>query len=293
MAEHPLEPAPPLPPQVRMPLLALITQQSMDEDYRQVAERRRTTSGEGADAGAGRRAKSLTVVAVVAFGLILGVAAIQTSRNADVRQAGREVLINRIDDQQKSVASLHRRIAQLTAQNTAAEARDHSLARRTRQATQRAGSLAQRTGFGPVSGPGVRITVDDASGGEEGTEVRDSDLAALVNGLWAAGATAVAVNDERVTALSALRNSGSVIRINDVSLSPPYHVVALGDTRTLLARLARTTSGHAFHDLTSQLGMPVSMVNVDRVQVPAAPADMMKLSYAETGTKPDTQEEKP
>lgn len=286
------ERAPQLPPQVRMPLLTLITQQSMDEDYLHAAQRRRTTSGDGAGRGTRSGARSLTVVAVLAFGLILGVAAIQTRRNADVQQAGREVLISRIDDQQQAVASLHRRIADLTDQNTAAEARDSSLAQQTHRASQRAGDLAQRTGFGPVSGPGVRITVDDAAGGEEGTQVRDSDLATLVNGLWAAGATAVAVNGERVTALSALRNSGSVIRINDTSLSPPYRVTALGDTRTLLARLARTTSGQEFRDLTHHLGMPVNMANVDHLQLPAASPDMLKLSYAETGATPDNQEEK-
>lgn len=290
--EHAREPAPDVPPQLRMPLLTLITQQSLDEDYLHAAQRRRTTSGDGAEAGGGSRARSLTVVAVLVFGLILGVAAIQTRRNADVQQAGREVLIGRIQDQQKAVASLHRRIADLTAQNTAAQARDSSLAQQTRRASQRAADLAERTGFAPASGPGVQITVDDAPGGEEGTQVRDSDLATLVNGLWAAGATAVAVNGQRVTALSALRNSGSVIRINDVSLSPPYRVTALGDTRTLLARFARTTSGQTFRDLTGHLGMPVTMDNVDRLQLPAASQDLMKLSYAETGAKPDNQEEK-
>lgn len=291
-AEQTREPGPDLPPQVRMPLLTLITQQSLDEDYLHVAQRRRTTSGDGTAGDKRGSARSLTVVAVLVFGLILGVAAIQTRRNADVREAGREVLIGRIDDQQKAVASLHRRIADLTDQNTAAEARDSSLAQQTRRASQRAGDLSQRTGFAPASGPGVQITVDDAPGGEEGTQVRDSDLAGLVNGLWAAGATAVAVNGQRVTALSALRNSGSVIRINDVSLSPPYRVTALGDTRTLLARFARTTSGRAFRDLTGHLGMPVTMDNVDHLQLPAAPPDLLKLSYAETGAKPDNQEEK-
>lgn len=287
-----------LPPQVRMPLLQLITQQSLDEDYRHVAEQRRAAAvagdeaaGDGAEPRRRRRIRPVTVVVVLVFGLVVGMAAIQTSRNADTREAGRGVLIGQIEDRQRLVAAIHKQIASLTDQNTAADARDSSLAQRARQATQRAGNLAAAAGFGPVSGSGVRITVDDAPGGGESSQVRDSDLAALVNGLWGAGATAISVDGQRVTALSALRNSGSVIRINDVSLSPPYEILALGDTRTLQARFARTVSGQEFRQLTDELHMPVTRADADNLRLPAASPTLMHLSYAKTGTKPDDRSE--
>jgi len=290
-----------VPPQVRMPLLTLITQQSLDEDYLHVAEKRKQASAARPDSTTAeleagrRRIRPLTVAVVLAFGLVVGVAAVQTSRNAETREAGREVLISRIEDRQKSVAELHRQIARLTDQNTAADARDSSLAQRTRRAAARGAALAATAGFGPVAGEGVRITVNDAPGGQADTEVRDSDLVTLVNGLWEAGATAISVNGQRVTVLSALRNSGSVIRINDVSLSPPYEVLALGDTRTLQARLAQTRSGDEFRRLTDDLHMPVTRENVDHLQLPAASPTLMHLSYAQTGTKPQdrSQEDQP
>lgn len=287
-----------VPPQLRMPLLTLITQQSLDEDYRQVADKRSSgaddPTADGADSGP--RIRLLAVVAVLAFGLLVAVAAVQTSRDAGTRAEGREVLISRIDDRQKSVASLHRQIAKVTDQNNAADFRVTSLGQRTRKATQQIGALGSAAGFAAVSGDGVRITVDDAPGGQEDTQVRDSDLAAVVNGLWAAGATAVSVNGQRVTALSALRNSGSVIRINDVSLSPPYTVLALGDTRTLQARLVQTTSWQEFHNLVAvPLGMPVTMDNADDLHLPAASPTLMHLSYAHAAATPDSphQEEQP
>lgn len=274
-----------LPPQLRMPLLTLITQQSLDEDYRHVAEKRKAGAG-STGAGSRGRGRPLTVVAVLAFGLIVAVAAVQTSRNADTRQEGREVLISRINDRQQSIAALHREIAKITDENTAADVRATSLGQRTRKATQRAGDLASAAGFAPVSGEGVRITVDDAPGDQEDTQVRDSDLTAVVDGLWAAGATAISVNDQRVTARSALRNSGTVIRINNVSLSPPYVVLALGDTRTLQARLIQTSSWQEFHSLAGELGMPVTMDNADDLRLPAASPTLMHLSYAHAGTRP-------
>ena len=64
----------------------------------------------------------------------------------------------------------------------------------------------------PVRGPGLRFTIDDAPGRQDavgadpragdaaaGGVVLDSDLQIVVNGLWAAGAEAVAVNGQRLT----------------------------------------------------------------------------------------------
>jgi len=268
-----------------MPLLTRITQQSLDEDYLHVAERRRTTSG---GAAAGRRITAVTVVAVVAFGLLVAVAAVQTSRNATVREESRAVLISRIDDQQKVVRDQHQQIADLTDQNTKAESTYTTMGRQLNQATLREQALAERTGFGPVSGPGVQISVDDAPNSGRSGLVQDDDLAQLLNGLWSAGATAISINGQRVTTRSAPRNSGTVIRINGVSLSAPYVVSALGDNRTLLAKFAETDSGRAFRLLTDTLAMPVTMDNVGHLQIPAAAASLMELRSARslTGKKP-------
>lgn len=276
---------------VTMPLLTRITQQSLDADYQHVAARRRTASGGGTGeerTSAARR--PLTVVAVVAFGLLVAVAAVQTSRNAPTREESRAVLISRIDDRQTLVRQQHQRIADLTDQNTRAESAYSTLGSRLTQTTRREQTLAQLTGFGPVSGAGVRITVDDAPAAGRSGMVQDDDLAGVLNGLWSAGSTAISINGQRVTARSAPRNSGTVIRINNVSLTAPYVISALGDNRTL-AKFAETDSGRAFHLLTTTIGMPVSMDNVDQLQIPAAPIDMMQLrsAHAATGKKPQEE----
>jgi uncharacterized protein YlxW (UPF0749 family) len=75
-----------------------------------------------------------------------------------------------------------------------------------------------------------------------------------------------------------------VIRINGVSLSPPYTVLAVGDTRTLQADFAETTTGAEFQALTDQLGMPLTMENRDSVSLPAASPGMMTLHRARSDT---------
>jgi uncharacterized protein YlxW (UPF0749 family) len=273
-----------LPARVTMPLLVRITQQSMDEDYEHVAEQRRS-GVRPVDARSGRSPR--TMVAVLLFGALLAVAAVQTARNADVNSAGREQLISRIDARRTSLADLQDQKARLTTDNAAASASLDAAGRRLNDLDGTRADLLVPTGFDTMTGPGVRIVVDDATDGGELGKVQDEDLALLVNGLWQAGARGVAVNGQRVTALSSLRNTAQAIRINGVSLSPPYTVLAVGDNRTLQADLAESSSGTEFTALTDQYGMSVSMENRDSVRLPAASAGMMSLRYARSGSSQD------
>jgi uncharacterized protein YlxW (UPF0749 family) len=281
MTPYEPRPAGQLPARVTTPLLTLITQQSLDEEYQYVAEARRAGARPPAQhSGRGVR----TVVAILAFGILLAVAAVQTARNADVASAGREQLISRIEARRASIAGMQDRIARLRSDNAAAETRYDASGRRLDALYQERSAQLDRTGFGVSTGPGVRIVVDDAPGGGTNGQVHDDDLTLLVNGLWEAGATGISVNGQRITALSALRNSGQVIRINGVSLSPPYTLLAVGDTRTLQADFVETESGAQFQALTDQLGMRFTMDNRDNLRLPAAPPGMMSLHKARSGT---------
>ncbi len=68
------------------PLLTLITQQSLDEDYQHVAERRAAENG-GAPPPRRRPTRTAGIVVAV-FGLLVTVAAVQTSEQEGV--AGRQ-----------------------------------------------------------------------------------------------------------------------------------------------------------------------------------------------------------
>jgi uncharacterized protein YlxW (UPF0749 family) len=281
----------PLPERVRIPLLQLITQESLDEDYHHVANRRHAAGHPAARSSRGRT--GLTAVAVILFGLLVSIAAVQTSRTAPIRSASNEQLIARINDRRAAVAAQQKTIAQLRQENTAGDAAYGALGQSLSHATATQQSLLRKTGWGEVHGPGVQVRIDDAPNGGSSGQVRDSDLAGLVNGLWQAGATAIAVNGERVTALSSLRNTASTVRINDVSLSPPYTVVALGDTKTLQSRFVATTSGIRLNNLTSQFGMPFSMHNEGNLTVPAAPMSMLTLRYAAVEAQKSQEKESP
>lgn len=269
----------------RSPLLMRITQESLDEDYRHVADRR---PADGAAATSSHRPHWVAAAVVGAFGLLATVAAVQTSEAAGVDSANRSSLLRQIDERRDQAADLQRSIVRLREQNVDLQERHDDTAESEQGALNRVDRLAAQTGFAPVSGPGVVITVDDAPNGEP---VRDSDLRLLVNGLWEAGAEAISINGKRLTVRSAIFNSGAAINLNSAPpLSPPYVVSAIGDNKTLEADLIDTSTGLAFNNVADALGFPVTRETVDDLTLPAATQRQLHLRSAIPGTAKENLE---
>lgn len=272
-----------LPEHVTMPLLDLITQQSLDEDYRIAAERRPTDRGGGGSRTLRTGAVSVVVVAV--FGVLLVTAGVQANRDAGIDAQGRASLIAQINDGRDELASLQERTIELQDGNSRLTERLTTLERSQREARNRLQRLKLRTGYSAVQGPGVRATVDDNPDGDETQTVRDSDLALLVNGLWSAGAEAIAINGQRLTATTPIANVGPAIHIGPRPVNPPYTVRAIGNPATMQADFANSSTGVAFNSLRTSLGLPFSMENVDSLSLPAASGP--RLRNAERGLTTD------
>lgn len=279
----------PLPPHVTLPLLDLITQQSMDEDYRVVSQRRRLQasareeSGPGGAGGQARPRRRASVVVVAVFGVLVSVAAVQTSQDADVRASGRASLINRIQTEKEALTLLQDRVGALRAGNVEIEEELREL-RATEQSTaQRVRTIGSRTGNLAVRGPGVRIVVDDAVRGDDILAVRGDDLSVLVDGLWAAGAEAISINNQRLTALTAVENSGQAVLVNVRPLYPPYEVLAIGNPDTLQGRFLETTHGSVWFSLARTLGFTFDMQEDDDLRLPAARVRTLRHARVPSG----------
>ena len=88
------------------------------------------------------------------------------------------------------------------------------------------------------------------TGGAGPSRVIYSDLQKVANDLWAAGAEAIAINGQRLTATSTIRSAGAAILVDFRPVTSPYEVSAIGpgslreqfdDSRTayLMRRVAR------------------------------------------------------
>lgn len=267
-----------LPDHVTTPLLSLITQQALEEDYRSVAERRARDGGPSEPP----RSRVVAGAVIAVFGVLISIAAVQNSRNEAVDDAGRATLIARIGEARSDLENQQARIADLSRENRSLADSLAKLATVRAQAISQERRLLLATGYLPATGEGVRVVVNDNPVGDEVQQVKDSDLAMLVDGLWEAGAEAIAINDQRLNPLGSIRNVGSAIHVNTVPLTPPYVVRAIGDERTLQANLLNTTHGARFFSLADQLGFVYSVDDVTELELPAA--RQRPLNYVERGT---------
>lgn len=268
-----------LPAYVTMPLLDRVRAGAVDEEYADRATRR-VRDGEPVQARGAWRL-SATMVALLLFGLLVATAFVQNVRTTDQDATSRASLLSRIDAQRQSVADAQERLGILQAKVAQLNRQDQVLTAEVARSQEREERLGLSSGFVAVTGPGVRIEVDDSPSGDSLEAVRDEDLALLVDGLWGAGAEAIAINNKRLTVLSSIRNTGTAINVNSRPLSPPYVVQAIGDPGTLQSNLLASERGNAWIGLADQLGFIWSMQNTDSMDLPAA--RMQEPSYAVRG----------
>jgi uncharacterized protein YlxW (UPF0749 family) len=275
------EPREQLPDHVTRPLLSLVTQQSLDQDYQMVAERRRR----GDLPPEPVRLRVLAAVVLAIFGLLIAVAAVQNSRDSEVSDAGRASLVSQIDQRKADLDRTQRSLTRYQQDHLALERTLERLDVNYQTQSAQLRELQARTGFGIVHGPGIRIVVDSAPDAGERRLVRDEDLAKVVDGLWEAGAEAISINDQRLTALTAIRNVGVAIHVNGRGLRPPYTIKAIGNRNTLSADLLNTTHGSEFFSLADQLGFRYTVESVDDLVLPAA--TLRRLRSVQQGTGDD------
>jgi uncharacterized protein YlxW (UPF0749 family) len=99
------------------------------------------------------------------------------------------------------------------------------------------------SGLDPVRGPGVVIEIADSQRpvpvGESPTNyiVLVDDIRDIMTALWASGAEAITISGgaaeggppaERLVSTTSIYGAGSAILVNDVPLSPPYRIEAIG-----------------------------------------------------------------
>ena len=94
-------------------------------------------------------------------------------------------------------------------------------------------------GLTPLRGPGVVVTITDSTRPLERGEdpnlvlIHYSDVHAVVQTLWAAGAEAISVNDERLVDRTGISCVGTTILCNARRLAPPYRITAIGNPEVL------------------------------------------------------------
>jgi uncharacterized protein YlxW (UPF0749 family) len=214
------------------------------------------------------------------------VVAVQTDREAEVNELSRAALVQQIETRRDQLRDLQHDVGELSRSSQAAASNSTTLQERLTDMQTRVRRAELNTGYTAVHGPGVRITVDNGPDADVDSEIRDEDLATLVDGLWQAGAEAIAINDERVNALGGIRNTGRAVHVNGRPVNAPYVVSAIGDQRTLQARLLQTSQGQDWFGRVSTLGFVYRADNVGDMSLPSAPERSLR-GVIELNADPD------
>jgi uncharacterized protein YlxW (UPF0749 family) len=256
-------------------LLEHLTATSLDEDYAHVAVRR------AAAGSSGRGRPGTAALAVLAvFGVLVATAAVQTARNAQESATSRESLVHQVNagkadlaQRRADLADLRHEVSRLQSQQLAAT----SEGRVIRQQIDRLGVV---TGAAATRGPGIQVVVDDAPNPSSDKElVQAGDLQKLVNALWQVGAEAISINGQRLTALSPIRDAAGAITVNFRSLAAPYTVSAIGDRKSMGARLLDTAGGQTWLTLESTFGMKFDVESKDTMVLPAARRTSLRYAH--------------
>ncbi|MFJ5885768.1 DUF881 domain-containing protein [Kitasatospora cineracea] len=265
-------------PDASMSLLTTVMEHSLDDGYAEAARAR------GAE-GSSRLPSTAKGRLVLGLGLALAavvvtVGAVNTHAAAPVLAKERDALVSRVNDANKAADELQRQVEAdrdkvERAQDAALQSGDDSGAEQ----------LAARTGTGAITGPGIKLVIDDASGSGSGGNVsdprntgsygkdgrvKDHDLQYAVNGLWLAGAEAVSVNGQRLTALSAIRAAGDAILVDNRPLVPPYTVLAIGDGPRLAQAFQDNEGGRYLKIIQESYGIRSTVSTQKSLTLPAA-----------------------
>lgn len=267
-------------PAASMALLREVMDPPLDPGY---TSRARAREQAGLPPSTGSRTVLLLVVSVL-FGFLLSVAA-QTLRTPDPADASaREELRERItaadqlgDERATRIEGLREEIASL-----------QDLRSRPAVDPGAADAAALAAGARAVAGPGVVLTLNDAPPSAEeqgGDRVLSRDLQIVVNGLWATGAEAIAINEQRLTSTSTIRFAGQAIVVDLKALARPYVITAIGPQDALVEELRSGGTGEYLSELQSDYHIVVKLSSQDEVRVPSA--SRLSTRVAEIPADPD------
>ncbi|MFF2542222.1 DUF881 domain-containing protein [Kitasatospora sp. NPDC058063] len=263
-------------PDASMSLLTNVMDHSLDEGYAEAAAAR---GGARDSRIPGTWQGLLTLGAGLALvGGVVTVGAVNAHKAEPSLAKERDALIHRINDSNTSADQLQKQVQELRLKVDSTQ--QQALA----SGDGDPGGLSGAVGLGPVAGPGLKLVLEDATGTGAGGNVdpragqgfsnsgrlRDRDLQLVVNGLWGSGAEAIAINGQRLTALSAIRAAGEAVLVDNRPLVPPYSIQAVGDGPKLLTAFEKDMAGQYLRLLQEQYGIKSTLSVQKNLTLPAA-----------------------
>ena len=216
---------------------------------------------------------TLTAVVLAVFALLVTMAALQTRNDRPATERERDTLISDVAarkelqaDREATAERLRKEVAELSASSG-----------RFDPAYQ---TLRLEVGDVAASGPGITVVVSPSTLGNAEGDITDEDLQILVNGLWYAGAEAIAINGERIGSLTGIHFADGAINVNYNDIAPPYAVVALGPSDTLMQRFEDNPAGRYWASRQKEAAVQFGVTPSSELSVPVVPKKRLTIRHA-------------
>jgi uncharacterized protein YlxW (UPF0749 family) len=241
------------------------------------------------DGGSGRTWRVAVPVVCLLAGLLLS-ATRETAQGGELRAGSGTRLSDLVRTAQDEVDAVQARRTQLVADVDAAQRGAGSSDAQVAASLSQADALDEAAGLTALTGPGVSVTLTDAARDADGhypagaapddLVVHQQDLQSVLNALWAGGADAVVVQDQRVVTTSAPRCIGNTLLLDGRTYSPPYVVAAIGDPGRLLDALDAERGVAIYKQYVARFGLGYVVDAADDVTAPAYTGSI-RLSQAQ------------
>lgn len=210
-------------------------------------------------------------------GLLFATSA-QTSQGTDLRSSGRSDLVDVVRAQDRAVRIRAVAVQQLQSEVDALTAKAAPGNNTVASLSAQARALAPLVGSQAVVGPGLSVSLDDAKRTAaslpkdftaDDIVVHQQDVQSVVNALWAGGAEAMMLMDQRVISTSAVRCVGNTLILQGRVYSPPYVIQAIGDPSAMSAALDNSNTVAIYRQYAKLLGLGYDVKTMDKVTFPA------------------------
>jgi uncharacterized protein YlxW (UPF0749 family) len=219
------------------------------------------------------------IVPLVAAGAgLMFATSAQTSQGTDLRSSGRTDLVDVVRAQDRDVrqrAALVKQLQDQVDSLTAQAAPGNAVVARLRAEAAR---LAPTVGTQAVTGPSLSVSLDDAKRTAaslprgytaDDIVVHQQDVQSVVNALWAGGAEAMMLQDQRVISTSAVRCVGNTLILQGRVYSPPYVIRAIGDVSAMRAALDESEQVTIYRQYADLLGLGYEVTSSGQASFPA------------------------
>jgi uncharacterized protein YlxW (UPF0749 family) len=222
---------------------------------------------------------------IAALAGLLFTTSARTAAGTNLRDDRRPELTRVIGERRVQVADEANRAAALRADIDATTKAQAGSDGRVAQQQSRADQTKPEAGFTAVTGPGLKVVLDDAPRRPDGSlptgarpddvVVHQQDVQSVVNALWAGGAEAMVIMDIRVISTSAVRCVGNTLLLHGRVFSPPFEIKAIGDPDRMRAALDADGGVRAFRQAANTFGLGYTAGKQNDILAPA---------YAGSGT---------